>query len=54
MPAYEKESEENLSNQSSVNADNTGKNSAVNETGFMDNTPEAGPIRMNGYLAEEP
>ena len=65
MPAYEKESEENLSNQSSVNADNTGKNSAVNETGFVDNTPEAaeakelkvqlsakGPQQMKQEMAE--
>jgi hypothetical protein len=41
MPAYENESEENLSNLTSVNSDNTGKNSASKETGFVDNTPEA-------------
>jgi hypothetical protein len=54
MPDYEKKSEENLSNLSSVNADNTGKNSAVNETGFMDNTPEAAKAReLAGQLSKK-
>lgn len=65
MPAYEKESEENQLNQSSVNADSTGKNSAVFETGFVDNRPEAakakelkeqlsakGPQEMKQEMAE--
>jgi hypothetical protein len=50
MPAYEKESEENLSNQSSVNTDNTGKNSVVNQIGFVDNTPEAAKAYQNELL----
>jgi len=51
MPDYEKKSEENLSNLSSVNTDNTGKsNAVVNETGFVDNTPEAAKAKE---LAEQ-
>jgi hypothetical protein len=55
MPDYEKKSEEDLSNLSSVNSDNTGKtNAAVNENGFMDNTPEAAKARdLAGQLSKK-